>query len=92
MLFWGTLLKINVIGTITTPIIALMVRPNRATSQIQHLGVTTVKWSQIGAAVMFLSHTPSLINSGYIKICMALIMNSMNTISMMIPIAFINLL
>ena len=27
VLFWGTLLKIDVIGTISTPIIALMVRP-----------------------------------------------------------------
>ena len=27
VLFWGTLLKVDVIGTITTPIIALMVRP-----------------------------------------------------------------
>ena len=30
VLFWGTLLKIDVIGTITTPIIALMVRPKIA--------------------------------------------------------------
>ena len=27
VLFWGTLLKINVIGTMSTPITALMVRP-----------------------------------------------------------------
>ena len=26
-------------------------------------GVTTVKWLHIGAALMFLSHTPSLIGS-----------------------------
>ena len=30
-------------------------------SLIQHPGATTVKWSQIGAALTFLSNTPSLI-------------------------------
>ena len=30
-------------------------------SLIRLLGGTTAKWSQIGAALMFLSHTPSLI-------------------------------
>ena len=30
-------------------------------SQIQHQGATTVKWSQIGAVLMFLSNIPSLI-------------------------------
>ena len=29
-------------------------------SLIQHPGATTVKWSQIGAALTFLSNTPSL--------------------------------
>ena len=30
-------------------------------SLIQHPGATTVKWSQIGAALTFLSNTPSLV-------------------------------
>ena len=30
-------------------------------SLIQHPGATTVKWSQIGAALTFLSNTPSLL-------------------------------
>ena len=59
VLFWGTLLKIDDLGTMSTPI--TMVRPkNRPTSLIRLPGVTTVKWLQIGAALTFLSHTPSL--------------------------------
>ena len=33
-------------------------------SLIQHPGVTTIKWLQIGAALTFLSHTPSLVLLG----------------------------
>ena len=33
-------------------------------SLIQHPGVTTVKWSQIGAALTFLSNIPSLVELG----------------------------
>ena len=60
VLFWGTLLKIYVIGIMSTPITSLIVRPTIGSFLIQHPGVTTVKWLQICAALTFLSNLPSL--------------------------------
>ena len=59
-----TLLKIDLVGTMSTPITAPMISPKIGvliTSLIPLPGGPTVKWSQIGAALMFLCNTPSLI-------------------------------